>query len=263
MRVLWLLVIVGLAGTSRAGDFWLQPERGVAVLGATVNLRGVSITDATGTSQELQSKDLAQCRAFLAGEPIFLLTEVEAGIESGFSIHVPRAGVATIAMELAPRFHDVATDQVERYLRALHATDELRDVWAALPGPRRWRERKTQVTKVFIRVGEPSAGDLDWKKPLGLPIEMIAQRDPTMLKPGDEFSVQVLRPDGPLAGCVVEFVSLNEEHEHVTITNREGVAAAPLQSAGWWRLRATELRQSADPECTWDSAVTTMVVEVR
>ena len=112
------------------------------------------------------------------------------------------AGVAAFAVELAPKTLTLTKDKVTEYLDEIGASPALRATWSQMPAPKRWRESYSKHAATFVRVGNPR-DDSTWVRPMGLGLEIVPERDPTMLVSGDTLSVRVVRGGRPLVGFVV------------------------------------------------------------
>jgi len=257
---------IGLAAAlvvGRAHDTWLQPERFAATPGATF-LADLSSADGFGEFQTAIKPDrVAKMIGRLGGADLPLGPGAATEKTLRFPVTVTRPGVAVMGVELKPRLLELEPDKIETYFREIHAGEELREVWAAVPEPRRWRESYVKNAKAFVRVGEPPAGDRTWAEPLGLALEILPERDPTTLREGDALPVRVLRGGKPLADFVLAYVSAGESHEHVVITDAEGRAEAKLEAKGTWLVHGTDLRRVTAADREWESDFTTLVVEVR
>ena len=252
-----------ILAAARAHDTWLQPERFAATPGAVL---GVGLTSADGffgADTAIKPDRVARLLGRLGGGAVGFAAPQEGGKALVFSATLTRPGVAVLGVELKPRLLELAPDKIELYFREVHAGDELRAAWAAVPAPRRWRESYVKHAKTFVRVGEPLAGDRAWAEPLGLALEIVPERDPTALQAGDELPVRVLRGGAPLAGFMLAFVSAGETREHVVMTDEQGRAGATLDARGAWLVHGTDLRRAAAPDREWDSDFATMVVEAR
>jgi uncharacterized GH25 family protein len=180
------------------------------------------------------------------------------------AVTLTRPGVAVLGVELKPRDLELAPEKIETYFREIHAGDELRERWAAVPEPKKWRERYVKNAKTFVRVGEPAAEERTWAEPLGLALEIVPERDPTTVKEGEALPVRVLRGGKPLAGFLLGYVSAGETREHVAMTDADGRASAKLDARGVWLVHGTDLRRTeSNLEREWESDFTTMVVEVK
>ncbi|MBC7369542.1 MAG: DUF4198 domain-containing protein [Undibacterium sp.] len=137
----------------------------------------------------------------------------------GFIATFSRSGVAVVGVDLKPRILELSPDKIELYFREIHAGEALRMTWAAIPEPRRWRERYSRHTKTLARVGESLAEKTDWGQPLGEALEIIPEENPTTLKAGEVLSVRVLRAGVPMPGFALGFVAVREIREHIVFTD--------------------------------------------
>ncbi len=262
VRLILGLTVGMLAG--QAHDAWLQPERFAATPGATLMLE---LTSADGFVEfKTANKPERVARTFgrLGAAELKWAPAVAAEQTLRFPVTLPRPGVAVVGVELKPQLLELESDKIETYFREIHAGDELREAWAAVPEPRRWREHEVKHAKTFVRVGEPAAEERAWAEPLGLTLEIVPERDPTTLKEGDALPVRVLRGGKPFAGFVLAYVSAGATREHVVLTDLEGRASATLDLPGRWLVHGTDLRRvpgAMDRE--WESDFTTLVVDVR
>lgn len=94
-------------------------------------------------------------------------------------------------------------------------------------------------------------------------LEIVPEKDPTAMRPGDELLVRVLRNGRPAAAFAVGLVRQGDAHGVLQSTDDQGHATFPVGKAGRWLLRATDLRRSTKPEADWESDFTTLTFEVR
>ncbi len=251
------------AGWAMAHDTWLAPERFATMPGAIVMLDLTSSDGFVGFQTAIKPERVARTIGKLAGGEVNFAPTQPAEKTLRFPVALTKPGIAVLGVQLHPRLLDLDADKIELYFREIHASDDLREQWAAVPEPKKWRENYVKNTKTFVRVGEPAAGDRTWAEPLGLVLEIIPERDPTTLKENEALPVRVLRGGKPLPGFAVGFVSAGETREHVAVTDAEGRASAKLDTKGTWLVHGTDLRRATTAEREWDSDFTTMVVEVK
>ncbi|MCX6955559.1 MAG: DUF4198 domain-containing protein [Verrucomicrobia bacterium] len=252
-----------LVAAAPAHDTWLQPDRSETTPGATFLVDLSSADGFTGFQTAIQPERVAKAVGRLGGAALVVGAGTATEKTLRFPVTVMRPGVAVMGVELKPRLLELEPDKIETYFREIHAGEELREQWAAVPEPRRWRESYVKHAKSFVRVGEPAAGDRAWAEPLGLGLEIVPERDPTTLRAGEALPVRVLRGGRPLAGFVLAYVSAGETHEHVVMTDAEGRASATLAVRGAWLVHGTDLRRATVPDREWESDFTTMTVDVK
>lgn len=261
--------VVGIAATVlapmvlTAHDTWLKPERFEATPGATLMLDLTSSDGFVGFQTAIKAERIERTVGTLAASEVVLTTAAPTEKTLRFAATLTKPGIAVMGLQLKPHLLDLAEEKIETYFREIHANDDLREQWAAVPEPRRWRESYVKNVKTFVRVGEPATGDRAWAEPLGLALEIMPERDPTALKEGDALPVRVLRGGKPLAGFAVGYVADGETREHVVVTDAEGKATATLDARGTWLVHGTDLRRAKTGDHEWDSDFTTMVIEVR
>ena len=260
----WLLgLTVGLVA-AEAREMWLQPERFAATPGATLLLDLTSADGFGGLGTAIPRERVARTCGRLGAAELTLGVGTAAERSWQFPVTLTQPGVAVVGVELRLRLRELEPEKIETYFREIHAGDDVREVWAAVPVPRRWRENQGMHAKTFVRVGEPATAERAWAEPLGLALEIVPERDPTTLRVGDALPVRVLRGGQPLAGFALGYVSSGETREHVAVTDAEGRATAMLDVRGTWLVYGTDLRRAAGAiDREWDSDFTTMAVEVR
>lgn len=257
-RLLPIILVVGSSAASVANEnAWLRPERFGATPGATLWVEARRGTEFAASAQPVGAADLTALEGRLDGEALMIAPT------SGpqFLVTLPRPGVAVLRGQIRDQQRSVPRNSIERYLQALHASDEIRAAWQVVPTSGEWRERISWAIKAFVRVGEPDLTDLGWKKPGEWPIELVPEQDPTQLRADERFSVKVFRNGRPAAGVVITFLSWGEDREHVCLSDHEGTATARLDYRGVWRIEVVGMRQTSPSD--WQTSVMAMTVETR
>jgi uncharacterized GH25 family protein len=175
-------------------------------------------------------------------------------------LQVPLAveGVATAFVSLKPRELELKPAQVEEYLADIGEKERLWAEWRG--GPKRWREVYRKHAKTFLRVGLASAGPGAWGEPVGLELEIVPERDPTLVQPGEALSVVVLESGRPMAGLGL---AATDGHERrFQRTDADGRATFRLDRPGRWLLAGTWLRKAEKPGAEWESDFTTLTLQV-
>lgn len=256
------LLSLAHAGPARASDVWLQPERFAMTPGALLVVGLTRGEEFNGPEFSIARDGVDRMVGSLGGEPLVTGPALAGERALQFGVTMPRPGVAVLGAELKPQGVELTGEKPGIFLRAIHAREDVRADWAALPAPRRWRESRCESAKTFIRVGEPPGDDRSWATPLGLGLEIVPEQDPTLLRENAVLAVRVLRAGLPLGGFVVAFVSAGETRDHVRVTDDDGRASAQLDAPGLWLVRGTDLRRSTAAGREWDGAATSMVVNV-
>jgi uncharacterized GH25 family protein len=149
----------------------------------------------------------------------------------------------------APRF--------ERYL----AEEGLQKVSAARAGSglakAAAREIFSRCAKALVEVGgNPGAG---YDRVLGLRLELIPEKNPYLLAPGEDLPVRLLYRGAPLAGAQVAAISRQAAAHPVAVrTDAQGRARLRLDRSGAWLVKAVHMiaapaGSGADWESFWAS----------
>lgn len=123
------------------------------------------------------------------------------------------------------------------------------------------RERYTMYAKAILLSG--AAGDA-WRTVVGHPIEIVPEKDPYALKPGESLPVRVLLRGRPAANLLVKAASTtpNGAQHDVGRTDANGRLEVPV-SAGTWRLHTIAMEQvQNDRDAEWESHWATLTFEI-
>jgi uncharacterized GH25 family protein len=254
------LLSCGVAVTAFAHDTWLIPEKFNVAPKATVTLNMTSGMEFPKLDAALKPERVqtAKCRL---GAQVFDLAQKIAGPHSlQFKSELTDAAVATIWVSLAPRALELKPDEVKHYLEEVDAPAALRQEWTEMK-EQRWRESYSKHTKTFVRVGAPKE-DRSWAEPVGAPLEIVPEKDPTALRPGEAFPVRVMKNGEPFADFSLNAVAAGETKGETRKTDAAGRVMFQLGKSGRWMLRGTDIRKSTAPDTDWESDFTTLTIEV-
>ena len=254
-----LVAALLLPSPAGAGDAWLLPTRSTVPPGVEVgvDLRVLGVGP-------LADDAVREGRVRVGGRTEALPAWGAGPRGARFRVPLRQPGIATLALAVGP--HDVALDSAaaEARLRATGAPDSVRRAFLA-GRPRAWRERRTVHAKTFVRVASPLRpvpdDDVSWSIPVGAPLELVPERDPTTLRAGDTLVVRVLRGGRPVYAFPVALAREEGRGETLHRTATWGRVALPLPRGGRWLVRAAELRRAADQE--WTGEVATLTVLAR
>jgi hypothetical protein len=115
------------------------------------------------------------------------------------------------------------------------------------PGP----ELFSRCAKALLPVG--SADTAGFQRVLGLTLELVPERSPFLLAPGDELPVRLLYEGRPLAGALVDA----RQHGAAVAaarTDAEGRVRLRLPAPGFWMIAAVHLTEAAPGQgAAWES----------
>jgi len=260
-RLLIPALLIIPAGAS-GHDTWFIPDRFVVAAAEAVVFDLTSGMEFPKNDSAIKQERLEVARCRLAGST----TEIS-GIEAGpqslrLKQQVEKAGLATCWVQLLPRALELKPAEVEEYLEEVGAPDSIRKAWAEMK-PQRWRESYRKGAKTVLRVGE-AENDVSWKEPVGMPLEIVPERDPTRVKvhATELFTVTVLKDGAPLADFSLNAIRAGDKEGETRKTNAGGAVSFRLAQPGRWLIRGTELRRSQKPDVDWESDFSTLTLEV-
>lgn len=91
-------------------------------------------------------------------------------------------------------------------------------------------------------------------------MEIVPERDPTLVQPGEALSVVVLESGRPMAG--LGLAATDGKERRFQRTDADGRATFRLDRPGRWLLAGTWLRKAEKPGAEWESDFTTLTLQV-
>ena len=119
------------------------------------------------------------------------------------------------------------------------------------------KERYTMYAKAILLAGAPSDG---YKTAVGLPLEIVPEKDPYRLQAGEALPVRVLLRGAPAPNLEVKATSATEKTVVVGRTDAQGRLTVPV-TKGQWRLHTIHMER-ASGDVDWESLWTTLTFEV-
>lgn len=112
--------------------------------------------------------------------------------------------------------------------------ERIRELRKAGEGP--VKEIYSRCAKSLLRVGEGSSG---YDRALGLELELVPEKDPYSLKPGEALPVRLLYRGEPLDGALV--VAMASPGSRVAARTSGGRASLVLDRPGLWLVKAVHM----------------------
>jgi uncharacterized GH25 family protein len=254
------------AGLAAAHETWILPASMRIPVNKPVALDLTSGMGFPAEQTTIDPKRVLKANARLGGT----IEEIQRRIVRPRSLRfvwTPRLdGVGTIAIELAPKTLVLDPKLINEYYDEIHASPAIRAQWDSIPSPKQWRESYVKHATSFVRVGSP-VNDTSWALPLGLGLEIVPERDPTLLVAGQTLRVRVLRRGIPLGGFEIgaRREGAPESADVFVATDGTGHATIALPREGRWLLFGTDLRRARETRLEWrsDFVTTTIGVAVR
>jgi hypothetical protein len=256
LRVLSAALLAGLvlSGPSRAHEFWLdvvdyRPKVGesVPVLHRTgQKFLGDSFPFLKAWSKRFVVIDARGERAIKAIEGDDPAAEVKFRVP-GLAIIVYQRNPDTLEFETLEKFDSYLADEGLETFGAQHR--------ALKKSEMKIRELYMRCAKALVAVAGGAGAD----RAVGLPLEIVADRNPYELPQGEALPVRVLHDGKPLAGVLLKVFHLKDPEQPRRIrTDADGRAAVPLPLQGEYLLNAVHMvppgpREKADWLSLWAS----------
>lgn len=126
------------------------------------------------------------------------------------------------------------------------------------------KERYSKYAKAILLAGSPNGF---FSHAVGYTIEIIAEKNPYTLKPGDLLPIKVLFRGKPAADLQIETAWAGETERKTTVVGRTGPGGrmkVPLPSAGLWRIHTIKMERCAEPSVAdWESFWASMTFALR
>jgi len=121
-------------------------------------------------------------------------------------------------------------------------------------------ERYYRAAKLLLNVGGKAAGE---DRFTGMPLELVAERNPYGLATGEELPVRLLYEGKPIEGIlIIAFEKSNPEATQKRRTDKDGRAMIPLPASGAWLLNAVHMIDATpDDGVHWISLWASMTFE--
>lgn len=243
-----------------AHDFWIEPSSFRPAVGATVGLRLFVGPHFEGEPfprvPQLVSKFVlvsASGEEPIPGGP---------GDDPAGTIRVAEPGLAIVGYRSlnypvsldAAKFEDYLKEEGLEKISALRA----KRGETGKPG----REVFSRCAKAILDVG--GAGTTGFDRPLGFTLELVPEKNPYALRPGDALPVRLLLDGKPLAGALVHAQLHGEPAAGSSArTGRDGRAALRLPKAGFWMIKAVEMGPApAGADADWQSLWASLTFEI-
>ncbi len=230
-------VLLLMAAPTHAHDFWMAPERYTAPEDAA-KVRAVF---RIGTAAEVEDWDtkhekIVALRSIGPDGVTDQRAHVTIGQPGSVLVHLQGRGTHIITLESTPSEIELPAAEFNDYLDHEGLT-LIRD-WRAKNGQsdKPGREQYARRAKALVQLGD---GPTDMvTRPVGLSLEIVPERNPLTLKPGEALPVRLYFRGEPLAGARLELESLSavSGSNMALTTDAEGRARFTLPHKGNWKI---------------------------
>jgi len=249
------LAVVATATRARAHDFWIEPSSFTPEPGASFTLR---LRVGERFAGETVPRNDAMIVRFLLVGPSgeSRVRGADGGDPAGIA-RVASPGLHVAGYRSRPSAIDLDPGKFSSYLEAegLERIVALRAARGESEKPA--RERYSRCARALLAAGPEAARGADVA--LGFTLELVAEKNPYALAPGDELPLRLTYDGAPIAGVLVS--ALDRDAPGATVaarTDAEGRVRLRLAAAGDWLIKAVHMialppGEDADWESFWAS----------
>jgi uncharacterized GH25 family protein len=250
-------LILSAAGSASAHYTFIMPEKFRVTAGESVTI-GFHSADAFPESSSI-AKRLKDASLHSARGSVGLGLH-EDGKRMAGVITVPASGhvIATVVNDSA--VESMKAESFTKYLKEEGLTHIVDSRTERGETDKAARERYTMFAKTIFLSDSPDEG---YKYVVGLPIEIVPEKDPYLLKPGEALPVRVLFRDAAARNLEVMAASAGAtKSSSIGKTDSNGKISIPVTS-GKWRLHTIAMERSSNPDADWESFWATLTFEVQ
>ncbi|MEO5978558.1 MAG: DUF4198 domain-containing protein [Chryseolinea sp.] len=255
--VVLLLVII-----CQAHEFWLEANKYFLKVGESCQIRFMVGENFKGEGWDLKTHRIEKLDLTQASGTTNVMDSVRVN-DALVKMTFKEPGTKMLVMQSNNAYIELAADKFNEYLKE----DGLDEVYAqrektkTLDKPS--RELYSRHTKLLLSVGD--LNDDTFKKVVGLPIEIIPEKNPYTLKKGDKQHFKVLFNGKPLFEGKVRL--WNRYDNRTTIqniyTNTDGTIEMSISTPGRWMISIVKMVPSKDPKADWQSYWGSLVFAVK
>jgi uncharacterized GH25 family protein len=177
-------------------------------------------------------------------------------------LRVATPGLLVLGYGSNPSQVELPAEKFNQYLK-----EEGLDSIAALRARRnesnaKGREMFSRCTKALVLSGQPSQAQGDRR--LGFTLELLAERHPYTMRPGEELPVRLTYQNRPLAGALVIAMNRSNPAEKIAIrSDKNGRVRLRLRGDGMWMIKAVHMIQApAGSNADWASYWASLTFEM-
>ena len=255
-----MMVLAAGSASLRAHDFWIEPTGFSVDLGRVVGVKlrvgqdfyGDPVPRSEGVIDQFIVVDAGGRRQVVGRE----------GADPAGLLRVTAPGLMIVGYQSRPSPVTVPAEKFTQYLKE----EGLDSIVAARArtgmSVREGREIFSRSAKSLLRSGALATGSGD--RPIGFPIELVAERNPYEMRPGDTLTTRLTYQQVPLAGALVVAYNQRAPYHKLSVrSDRHGRAAFALNEPGVWLVKAVHMVPApAGSSAEWESFWASLTFEI-
>jgi uncharacterized GH25 family protein len=251
-RIVTLISLLITAFLLQAHEFWLQPSK--FFLSPNDNLiLNFKVGEAfIGDAWTLEKERIQKLEIHHQQ----IIDDLKSSISEGKNdVQIPLVAEGTymVVMQSNNAFSDLEAEKFNEYLKEDGLEDALSHRENTNTLTKNGKEFYARNAKLLVQVGTKT--DDTYKKPVGLPLEIIPQQNPYAAKIGDVIKFKILFEGKPVFTAKVKV--WNRHNNRTTVQNiysqQDGMIEARISNAGAWMVSVVQMVPSKDPKADWQS----------
>ena len=262
MRLACLVPIAAAlaAAPAIAHDFWIQPERFATTVGAPLPF---TLLVGHGTLRQRWGVETARIVRFesidaTGSRDQRRVLHTRSGDNDG-TLQLAAPGTHIVVMESKAALSVLPAIRFNDYLKVEGLTPAIAERARKGQTGTDGREFYSRRAKALVQVsgqGKSVAGQGQVTRPTGLKLEIVPQKNPYQLNPGEALPVQILDDGRPLSGATVKLNNLDFDAEPIAImlSDGDGRARFNVPRTGRWQLNVVWTKAIAgNPQADFDT----------
>ena len=260
-RTLLAALLLAIGGTAVAAhDMWIEPSGFLPTVGRTVGFRLRVGQDFLGDPLP-RDPSLIDRFVVLDGDTTTPVVGRDGADPAGL-MRVGAPGLFVVAYHSKPSPVVLQAPKFNQYLK-----DEGLEAIAALRA--KSGDSNAEAREVFVRCAKSlllagPASEAQRDRVVGMPLELVAERNPYLLASGQSLAVRLLYRDQPLAGALI--VALNQRDPMARVaarSDKSGRVQLRLSEPGPWLVKAVHMIPApAGTDSQWESFWASLTVEL-
>lgn len=259
LKTLLALVLLAFPLVAAAHDFWIEPSTFRPVRGTAVTLR-LRVGQHHAGDPVPRLPDLIRFEA--RTEKGVMPVPGNLGDDPAGRITVAADGLLLVAYQNKPSYVELPDDKLRQYLRE-EGLERIHDLRARSPFARQpWREIYSRCAKSLLWTGNGPASSFNQR--IGMPLELIPEKNPYALRPRSSLPVQLLYRGKPLPGALIIAIAKADPARVVSArSDAHGRVRLGLHSPGPWMIKAVHIVPApAGARGQWESLWASLTFEL-
>lgn len=249
-----ILMLLAAAVTTAAHEYWFEPETFFPSVGGNtvVHLYVGDGLIKDGEERKFELEKTPMFKVFSQRKTLDLLGVLVAGATPIYQFSADAAGNYLLGMERNWSYIKIEPEKFEAYLSEDGIDYIIAEREKLGERKKEGRERYSRFIKSLLQVGDKR--DDQYKRKLGLKLELIPLENPYSKKIGDTITFQLLFDGKPAVGRTV-FADNREAETQKMVTDSHGKFSFKVSKSGLWLARLVIMQRcKADcGEADWES----------